>query len=165
MEDVPVQGVRWLLGMKESSSEAVQGTYICVDKPDPNPEKKLKYVTIDVGSLNPGEEREQMLFLKASYSGMKTVAARVFYNINVNVKPMDQLVTCACMKETFSSVQIVTPFDVSLKLTTLKFETIEKIHAGEPFLIISDVLCTSPWPVCIVTSRFDVVSTFKIVIR
>ncbi|XP_062523062.1 trafficking protein particle complex subunit 11-like [Corticium candelabrum] len=149
--------VKLLLGLKESTADAVPNTYVCLDKPDPDPIKKLKFVSIELGSLQPGSQYRRHLFLKAEHQGTKTVAARILYNINVTVEPLNTDVLCSCMKETFSPVQIISPFDVTLKLATImKFETIDRIHAGEPFFIMSDISCLSPWPISIITSQLEI---------
>ncbi|CAC5381345.1 TRAPPC11 [Mytilus coruscus] len=39
------------------------------------------------------------------------------------------------------------PFDVAVKLQSMKFEEIENIQAEEPFILLPELTCTSPWPV------------------
>ena len=38
-----------------------------------------------------------------------------------------------------------------------QFEALEAVHAEEPFLLMTDIRCTSPWPVDIKTSTVALV--------
>ena len=42
-------------------------------------------------------------------------------------------------------------------LFLVQFEALEAVHAEEPFLLMTDIRCTSPWPVDIKTSTVALV--------
>nr|XP_002733772.1 PREDICTED: trafficking protein particle complex subunit 11-like [Saccoglossus kowalevskii] len=51
------------------------------------------------------------------------------------------------------SVQTVLPYDLSIKMASLKFDVVEHVHSDEPFLLLTDIKCTSPWPITIENSQ------------
>ncbi|CAG2258149.1 TRAPPC11 [Mytilus edulis] len=74
-----------------------------------------------------------------------TESVQVEYSISVPTKQTQ--ITCSCQKEEFITVTTVSPFDVAVKLQSMKFEEIENIQAEEPFILLPELTCTSPWPV------------------
>lgn len=43
-----------------------------------------------------------------------------------------------------------------------QFEALEAVHAEEPFLLMTDIRCTSPWPVDIKTSTVALVGCLSL---
>jgi len=52
-------------------------------------------------------------------------------------------------------VQTVKPFDVTYKLMNSKFKPIDTIGFDEPFILMTEIHCTSPWQLLVVGSHFN----------
>ena len=52
-------------------------------------------------------------------------------------------------------IQSVKPFDINCKLMSTSFQEIEKVVYEQPFILVADVNCTSPWQLSIITSQFE----------
>ena len=52
-------------------------------------------------------------------------------------------------------IQTVKPFDVTYKLMNKKFKIIDTIGFDEPFILMTEIFCTSPWQLLIVGSHFN----------
>lgn len=100
---------------------------------------------VDLGSLAKDEQLSKLLFVKNLQTGTKALTFIVTYS--VDVKTSQHPISCACKKTEVVHLNAVTPFEVSVKLMSMKFETIEAIQAEEPFLLMPELRCTSPWPV------------------
>ena len=82
---------------------------------------------------------------------------KVNYNISVKGE-QNMLIDCVCFSEQSAIVPTINPLDVSVRLTSIQFEPIEGVHADEPFLLLSDIRCSSPWPLVIKSSQIELVS-------
>ena len=40
----------------------------------------------------------------------------------------------------------------------LQMDAVESVHTDDPFILISDLVNSSPWPVCVRTSTFQLVT-------
>ena len=50
---------------------------------------------------------------------------------------------------------------VSFLFPLYKFDRLDSVRSEEPFLLLADIKCMSPWPVEIETSSLTLVSTIK----
>jgi hypothetical protein len=64
----------------------------------------------------------------------------------------------SCVKEELISVPVVKPFDITAKFFSLRFESIAKTFAKEPFIVMPHVNCASPCPLIIEDSSVELVS-------
>nr|KAG5709256.1 hypothetical protein BaRGS_018008 [Batillaria attramentaria] len=104
-----------------------------------------KRADVMLGTLKKGEKVTKQFYIKCLQSGTRTLSVMVEYSVDVRLD--QQTISCVCHKEEAVSLPTVTPFEVSLLLESLKFEPVEAVHAEEPFLLMSDIRCTSPCPV------------------
>lgn len=51
-------------------------------------------------------------------------------------------------------METVKPFELVYKLMTTKFKLIEAISYGSPFILMTEVSCTSPWQLLVVEAKF-----------
>lgn len=66
--------------------------------------------------------------------------------------------TSACEKESCLQVEVVKPFDATAKFFSQKFEPITKAFTQEPFIVMPELKCLSPWPLYIETTCLELVS-------
>ncbi|XP_041357008.1 trafficking protein particle complex subunit 11-like [Gigantopelta aegis] len=144
----------------EEASAQDQTTHLSLDTPTYGNNVVSNLTGIALGQLEPGQKVVKHVYLKCLQSGIRTLFVKVYYNVDVSVK--NQPITCVCEKEEVLTITTITPFEVSIKLQSMKFEPIDAAHAEEPFLLMPEIGCTSPWPVEIKTSNIqltDVVRT------
>ncbi|CAI9734552.1 Hypothetical predicted protein [Octopus vulgaris] len=132
----------------ETTSE--QTTHICV-QPKYEGETVSKIAGIELGKLDLEEEITQNLYVKCMEVSLKTINFKVSYTVNIEFG--QQKFDCTCYKEDTFNLNTVMPFEVSTKISSLKFEHIESVYSGEHFLVIQELHCTSTWPVEIETSE------------
>ncbi|XP_025086483.1 trafficking protein particle complex subunit 11-like isoform X1 [Pomacea canaliculata] len=145
IEVTDIHATRLSLGLHQGVDTADSATHISVENPDFDGKIHSKRIEVDIGTLKKGEKVTQRFFIKCLQSGTRTFSVKVDYNIDA--KMQRQTVSCACHKEETISINTVTPFEVSLRLESLKFEAVEAVHAEEPFLLMTEIRCTAPWPV------------------
>ncbi|KAJ7404768.1 trafficking protein particle complex 11 [Pitangus sulphuratus] len=58
-------------------------------------------------------------------------------------------------KDETVTIDTVFPFDVAVKFVSTKLEHLDKVFADIPFLLMTDILSASPWPLTIVTSQLQ----------
>uniref|UniRef100_A0A6Q2ZQJ1 Trafficking protein particle complex subunit 11 n=1 Tax=Esox lucius TaxID=8010 RepID=A0A6Q2ZQJ1_ESOLU len=51
------------------------------------------------------------------------------------------------------TIETVVPFDVAMKFVSTKFEHLERVYVDVPFLLMTDILSASPWPLHLVSSQ------------
>lgn len=49
-------------------------------------------------------------------------------------------------------VEVVKPFDLVYKLMTTRFKQVDTVSCGSPFILMTEISCTSPWKLLIVES-------------
>ena len=65
---------------------------------------------------------------------------------------------CVTMQHHCEVIEIVKPFELVYKLMSTKFKHIESISYGSPFILMTELSCTSPWKLFVVESNFEPVS-------
>ncbi|XP_076446039.1 trafficking protein particle complex subunit 11-like [Babylonia areolata] len=151
-EDTSIHNAKLSFGLQKDQEIYDSTTHICSDRPefDDKVAPVSQPADLELGTLKKGEKVSQQYFVKCLQSGTRVLAVKVGYA--VEAKQGSHSVTCHCVKEETLSLPAVPPFEVSLLLQSLKFEAVEAVHAEEPFLLMTDIRCTSPWPVDIQTS-------------
>uniref|UniRef100_A0A8C6SQV5 Trafficking protein particle complex subunit 11 n=1 Tax=Neogobius melanostomus TaxID=47308 RepID=A0A8C6SQV5_9GOBI len=94
---------------------------------------------IPLGDLNPNEKLDKSVFVRCSTTG-----PRVFF--------------CKCHKDETVTIETVIPFDVSVKFVSTKLEPLERVSIDIPFLLMTDVLSSSPWPIMLASSSLELIS-------
>ncbi|KAH9492651.1 Trafficking protein particle complex subunit 11 [Bulinus truncatus] len=144
-EDAQIHKVRVSLGLQESEENHDSGTLISADFSEFSKETLGDECLVDLGSLKKGQKVTQQFYVKCLQSGNRTITAVVSYTVGVAVG--HHMITCDCQAEEQFILTSIRPFDVSIKLESMKFETIEAVHSEDPFLLTTDIRCTSPWPI------------------
>ncbi|KAA8589197.1 hypothetical protein FQN60_010542 [Etheostoma spectabile] len=56
------------------------------------------------------------------------------------------------------TIETVVPFEVSAKFVSTKFEPLERVAVDIPFLLMTDILSSSPWPLLLVSSSLQLLT-------
>lgn len=145
-EETSITDIKLTVGIQDVSEvEAEQTTHICVDKAEFDGLFEPTRTEIELGTLEPGEQLIRSIFVKCMEIGAKTFSVKLAYNVKIQLD--QQAFSCTCHKEDTFNLNTVTPFEVSTKISSMKFENIESVYSGERFLVIQELRCTSPWPI------------------
>ncbi|KAG1672672.1 Trafficking protein particle complex subunit 11 [Nymphon striatum] len=98
-----------------------------------------------------GEQIEKVMYLKLLSKDPRNFEVQVNYKLNVQVN--NETLTCSFSKAESFSLQTVDPFDISFQIMDMKFGKLLKATSEEPFVLLSSIKCTSPWPIVIETSH------------
>ncbi|KAI1238359.1 Trafficking protein particle complex subunit 11, partial [Lamprotornis superbus] len=108
---------------------------------------------IPVGDLQPGEKLEKPIYIRCGTVGARMFLFYISYLINTVVEGKEIL--CRCHRDETVTIDTVFPFDVAVKFVSTKLEHLDRVFADIPFLLMTDILSASPWPLTIVTSQLQ----------
>ncbi|XP_071412394.1 trafficking protein particle complex subunit 11 [Pithys albifrons albifrons] len=108
---------------------------------------------IPVGDLQPGEKMEKPIYIRCGTVGARMFLFYISYLINIVVEGKEIL--CKCHRDETVTIDTVFPFDVAVKFVSTKLEHLDRVFADIPFLLMTDILSASPWPLTIVTSQLQ----------
>ncbi|KAF2982584.1 hypothetical protein EK904_008582, partial [Melospiza melodia maxima] len=108
---------------------------------------------IPVGDLQPGEKLEKPIYIRCGTVGARMFLFYISYLINTVVEGKEIL--CRCHRDETVTIDTVFPFDVAVKFVSTKLEHLDRVFADIPFLLMTDILSASPWPLTIVTSKLQ----------
>lgn len=112
---------------------------------------------IPIGDLQPGQKIVKPLYIRCVSTGSRIFLFHVAYSVSAMVEGKD--ITCKCHKDETVSVETVVPFDVAMKFVSSKFEHLERVYVDVPFLLMMDILSASPWPIELLNSDVQLVSS------
>jgi len=144
-EEEEIRDVRLSLGLQVSEDNQDSSTQVSSDVTDLEQNKGSNFCPLELGVLKKGESVKKEFFIKCLQAGNRNFVSAVNYKVDVSIE--DRVVCCDCQAEEHINLSTVRPFDVSIKLESLKFETVEAVHADDPFLLTTDIRCSSPWPI------------------
>ncbi|KAL4640529.1 trafficking protein particle complex subunit 11 [Arapaima gigas] len=96
---------------------------------------------IPISDLQPREKVEKPLFIRCSTTGSRIFLVHVAYTVDANIEGRD--IVCKCHK--------------------VSFEHLERVFVDVPFLLMTDILSMSPWPLHLVTSQLQLAPTMSAV--
>ncbi|XP_063193297.1 trafficking protein particle complex subunit 11 [Chroicocephalus ridibundus] len=108
---------------------------------------------IPVGDLQPGEKLEKTIYIRCGTVGSRMFLVYVSYLISTIVEGKEIL--CKCHRDETVTIETVFPFDVAVKFVSTKLEHLDRVFADIPFLLMTDILSASPWPLTIVASQLQ----------
>jgi hypothetical protein len=62
-----------------------------------------------------------------------------------------------CEKSEIVMIDVVKPFEAVAKFFTQKFTQVTKAYTREPFVVMLELKCLSPWPLAIETTKLELV--------
>uniref|UniRef100_A0A7N8Y5K1 Trafficking protein particle complex subunit 11 n=1 Tax=Mastacembelus armatus TaxID=205130 RepID=A0A7N8Y5K1_9TELE len=114
---------------------------------------------VPLGDLRPGEKYlvhcNFYLYMCVS-TGSRIFLIHVAYSIDTTVE--GRPIVCKCHKDETVTIETVVPFEVSAKFVSTKFEPLERIAVDVPFLLMTDILSSSPWPLLLASSSLQLLT-------
>lgn len=161
MEDADIDDMKLSFGIQgdETVPDAEQSSHVCIGEPEFDSTVEYRKSDVPLTKLVPASQLSRRLFVKNMQTGVKVLFIKLSYTIGV--PKQHQTIMCTCEKEETITLTTVTPFEVSVKLNSLKFEQIESIQIEEPFLLLPELKCTSPWAVELQSSRLQMTPFVK----
>ncbi|KAL2077658.1 hypothetical protein ACEWY4_027162 [Coilia grayii] len=112
---------------------------------------------LPIGDLQPGEKMEKALYVRSVSTGSRIFLFHVAYTMSTAVEGKE--ITCKCHKDETVTIETVTPFEVTTRFVSTKFENLDRVFMDIPFLLMTDILSTSPWPLHLETSQLDLAAS------
>ena len=112
-------------------------------------------VVLKLDKLDIGEKWEKTVYLCSSVEGERELNVNVSYPITVQIRDQWAEVAFICHKEYPFVVKTIAPFVVNYRTLSTAFKEIECAIVNEPFLLVSEVVCASPWQLVILESSFN----------
>ncbi|XP_029368673.1 trafficking protein particle complex subunit 11 isoform X1 [Echeneis naucrates] len=128
----------------QSTHVTLDGTKVCDDTtlallPD-----------VPLGDLNSGTKLERSVYVRCRSTGPRVFLFHVAYSIDTTVE--GQQIVCKCHKDETVTIETVVPFEVSAKFVSTKFEPLDQVAIDIPFMLMTDIFSTSPWPLVLASS-------------
>uniref|UniRef100_A0A8D0A3G1 Trafficking protein particle complex subunit 11 n=1 Tax=Sander lucioperca TaxID=283035 RepID=A0A8D0A3G1_SANLU len=111
---------------------------------------------VPLGDLNPGQQLERCVYVKCVSTGPRVFLFHVAYSIDTSVE--GRQIVCKCHKDETVTIETVVPFEVSVKFVSTKFEPLERVAVDIPFLLMTDILSSSPWPLLLASSSLQLLT-------
>ncbi|XP_034036782.1 trafficking protein particle complex subunit 11 [Thalassophryne amazonica] len=111
---------------------------------------------VPLGDLKPGEKLERCIYVRCMSTGPRVFLFHVAYSMNTTVE--GRQIMCRCHKDETVTIETVVPFEVSIKFVSNKFEPLDRVAVDIPFLLMTDILSSSPWPLLLASSSLQLVS-------
>uniref|UniRef100_A0A3Q1GS95 Trafficking protein particle complex subunit 11 n=1 Tax=Acanthochromis polyacanthus TaxID=80966 RepID=A0A3Q1GS95_9TELE len=108
---------------------------------------------VPLGDLKPGEKLEKCVYIRCVSTGPRVFLFHVAYSISTTVE--GRHIVCKCHKDETVTIETVVPFEVSVKFVSTKFEPLDRVAVEIPFLLMTDVLSSSPWPLMLSSSSLQ----------
>uniref|UniRef100_A0A8C4DIZ2 Trafficking protein particle complex subunit 11 n=1 Tax=Dicentrarchus labrax TaxID=13489 RepID=A0A8C4DIZ2_DICLA len=108
---------------------------------------------VPLGDLKPGEKLEWCVYVKCVSTGPRVFLFHVAYSIDTTVE--GRQIVCKCHKDETVTIETVVPFEVSVKFVSTKFEPLDRVAVDIPFLLMTDILSSSPWPLLLASSSLQ----------
>ena len=150
-EETTVSNVKVEIGINaEKSTTRPELVWMSLNKPDFESEENHS-LTFDVSEISDKVQRE--LYIKTSQAGQTVLTAKVVYEVSVSVGT--SVVKCVCSKDVTRKLDSIQPFKATSSLVTQEFFKLKKIHEAEPFMLLIDIKCSSPWPLTIISCKLQ----------
>ncbi|XP_015254366.1 PREDICTED: trafficking protein particle complex subunit 11 [Cyprinodon variegatus] len=157
-EDAVARDVRLTAGLKPGQEAGLgQNTHVTLDGSAVCDDSAPALLTeVPLGDLKPGEQLQTCVFVRCVSTGPRVFLFHVAYSIDTAVE--GRRIVCRCHKDETVAVETVVPFDVSVKFVSTKFEPLEQVAVDVPFLLMTDVLSSSPWPLLLSSSQLQLLT-------
>ncbi|MED6251052.1 Trafficking protein particle complex subunit 11 [Ataeniobius toweri] len=137
-------------GLGQTTHVTLDGSSVCDDN------APALLTDLPLGDLKPGEKLEKCVYMRCVSTGPRVFLFHVAYSIDTAVE--GRHIVCKCHKDETVSVETVVPFEVSVKFISTKFEPLERVAVDIPFLLMTDILSSSPWPLLLSSSSLQLLT-------
>ncbi|CAB1419099.1 unnamed protein product [Pleuronectes platessa] len=111
---------------------------------------------VPLRDLKPGEKLESCIYVRCISTGPRVFLFHVAYSIDTTVE--GRQIVCKCHKDETVTIETVVPFEVSVKFVSTKFEPLDRVAVDIPFLLMTDILSSSPWPLLLASSSLQLLT-------
>ncbi|XP_058506254.1 trafficking protein particle complex subunit 11 [Solea solea] len=108
---------------------------------------------VPLGDLKPGQQLESCIHVRCVSTGPRVFLFHVAYSIDTTVE--GKHIVCKCHKDETVTIETVVPFEVSAKFVSTKFESLDRVAMDIPFLLMTDIISSSPWPLELASSSLQ----------
>lgn len=122
-----------------------------------NENEKLPLV-LHLPNLTVNEKTSTVFYMHSHCTGERNVTLRLSY-----VFAKDELVES--VKIVVVNVPVTKPLDVTSKYFSNKFDCLSNFFIKEPFYLMPQIRCSSPWRIVIEKTAIELVSIIKLFIR
>ncbi|XP_065190026.1 trafficking protein particle complex subunit 11-like [Sycon ciliatum] len=141
--------------------EMVESSHLSLDKTyaaDTN----TGSLEIDMPDLKPGEEATQTIYLQGQQVCKRTLIVLAEYGITIPAAVGSAGPDRHLLFQNWTSIDVasVHPFEASIRLTSLRMESIDTVCKGEEFILSAEIRCSSPWPITITNSSIQLCQPF-----
>uniref|UniRef100_A0A667WRW1 Trafficking protein particle complex subunit 11 n=1 Tax=Myripristis murdjan TaxID=586833 RepID=A0A667WRW1_9TELE len=141
----------------QSQEEAVARDVKLTAGLKPGQEANLSHTTyVTLNSSKVCDDSEKKYLIRCVSTGQRVFLFHVAYTIDTTVE--GQQINCKCHKDETVNIETVVPFEVSVKFVSTKFEPLDRVAVDIPFLLMTDLLSSSPWPILLATSSLQLVT-------
>uniref|UniRef100_A0A8C2WVK6 Trafficking protein particle complex subunit 11 n=1 Tax=Cyclopterus lumpus TaxID=8103 RepID=A0A8C2WVK6_CYCLU len=163
-EGVVAKGVKLTAGLKpgqdanlgQTTHVSLDGSKVCDDT------APALLPDVPLGDLKPGEKLERCVYVNCVSTGSRVFLFHVAYSIDTTVE--GRQIVCKCHKDETVTIDTVVPFEVSVKFVSTKFEPLDRVAVDIPFLLMTDILSLSPWPLLLASSSLQLLTVIFTVI-
>ncbi|XP_037531382.1 trafficking protein particle complex subunit 11 [Nematolebias whitei] len=154
-EENVAKDVKLTAGLKPGQDANLgQATHVTLDNLVICDDRALALLTdVPLGDLKPGEKLERCVYVRCVSTGPRLFLFHLAYSIDTAVE--GQQIICRCHKDETVTIETVVPFEVSVKFVSTKFEPLEQVTMDIPFLLLTDILSSSPWPLLLSSSSLQ----------
>ncbi|XP_077387667.1 trafficking protein particle complex subunit 11 [Festucalex cinctus] len=110
-----------------------------------------------LGNLKPGEKLDRCVYVTSLTTGQRLFLFHIAYSIDVTVD--GQQIMCKCQKDETITIETLVPFEVSANFLSTKFEPLEQVAVDLPFLMLTEIQSSSPWPLLLASSSLHNIRT------
>ncbi|XP_004073643.1 trafficking protein particle complex subunit 11 [Oryzias latipes] len=111
---------------------------------------------VPLGDLQPGGTLEKCIYFRCGSTGPRVFLFHVAYSVETAVE--GRQIICKCHKDETVTIDTLVPFDVSVKFVSTKFEPLDRVAVDIPFLLLTDVVSSSPWPLLLASSSLQLLT-------
>uniref|UniRef100_A0A672GQH4 Trafficking protein particle complex subunit 11 n=1 Tax=Salarias fasciatus TaxID=181472 RepID=A0A672GQH4_SALFA len=137
-------------GLSQTTQVTLDGSVVCDDScPSLIPD-------IPLGTLEPGQRLDRCVYVTCVSTGPRVFLFHVAYSVDTSVD--GRRIVCRCHKDETVTIETVVPFEVSVKFVSTKFEPLDRVAVDVPFLLMTDVQSSSPWPLLLSSSSLTLLA-------
>ncbi|CAB3373976.1 Hypothetical predicted protein [Cloeon dipterum] len=136
--------------MQPNGKELDQATHLCL-----NPMAEVispPPIMIELDKLDVNSSCSYTFHLKSLRVGQKSLVIDITYILNESTK---------CERIENLDIEIVKPFEAVAKFFTQKFDQVTKAYSQEPFVVLLELKCLSPWSLAIEDTNLELVQPLQ----
>ncbi|KAM9776808.1 trafficking protein particle complex subunit 11 [Syngnathus typhle] len=155
LEEGVAKDVKLTAGLKPGQdANLTQTTRVTLDNSkacDDNTPSLLPDILL--GDLEAGKKLDRCVYVSSLTTGPRLLLFHVAYSIDVIVD--GQEIECKCQKDVSITIETFVPFEVSANFLSTKFEPLEQVTTDLPFLMLTEIRSSSPWPLLLASASLQ----------